>query len=388
MDARKRAPPGRAGPLGSPLAGGATPPLPMGRPGDLLSEAASSATTSLALSPVDSHSMSSMCAEEEAHLAAAGACDPDGGRPDAKSSALKALAGINRVVSRSRKVDAEALQAIKAHRAKVKAEGGHRHSRTLSSDSLPPLPELHALSPPHPRAQTSLVLPPGLAGTGSAFEAAGPGGPGVAPGVPLTSPRAYVEWLAARTLPQLLALQSAVDAEITRQLSGTRLGSGPVASDALLSAQYAAALLAAQRQQQRDHAAALQQALAAAAATRSFDGGQRHAGMPPLSPPRRAQHPAGGGHFATPPLLHAAPATPPDGAALAAHMAFSGGRHPLRPHAGALSLDAGMGMGPAGLDTPPDHLLGDLHAWLVRRRLPARVSPGARRERATAAARA
>lgn len=204
---------------------------------------------------------------------------------DAKTSALKALAGIGRVVSRSRQVDAEALQAIKAQRARAKAEGisvvngypGHGHTRKLSSDSMPDLGNSRGqsthgtissqtLSRPQHRRSHSSLHPPTSHAT-----------------LPLTSPGAYTEFLARRTLPELLALQRAVEAEIARQINsstasvhqqknslagGTPPSPSPSSTtpttDSMVSAQYATALANSSHQkEQQDQAVALQQALAA-----------------------------------------------------------------------------------------------------------------------------
>jgi hypothetical protein len=252
---------------------------------------------------------------------------------DAKSSALKALAGISKVVSRSRQVDAEALQAIKLQRAKVKAEGGpgsvssHRHTRTLSTESLPSLPELTGTSLPSITPATggsgavasgggfststssSMMPPPPSRGhrrshSGIPLSSGGGGGGGnsshltgngvgnnnstanssthLQGGVipPYTSPQSYSELLSGMGLADLLALQTAVDTEIQTQLSAAGLtplnmgiGASPTGThspqspaDVLLSAQYASAVLASQQQQQLHASAfALQQALAGVA---------------------------------------------------------------------------------------------------------------------------
>lgn len=74
----------------------------------------------------------------EEQVAAAHAAPPPR-RADAKSSALKALAGVSAVVSKSRKVDAEALQTIKMQRAKARAEGhAPGHSAAAASRAAPP----------------------------------------------------------------------------------------------------------------------------------------------------------------------------------------------------------------------------------------------------------
>lgn len=259
---------------------------------------------------------------------------------DAKSSALKALAGIGKVVSRSRQVDAEALQAIKLQRAKVKAEGGpgsvgsHRHTRTLSTESLPSLPEVTGTSLPSnmpatggagsasggggggggfstPTSSSMMPPPPSRGhrrshsgiplsgGSGNSVvghhHLAGGGNAGTAPsshlqgcGVmpPRTSPRSYSDLLSGLGLADLLALQTAVDNEIQTQLSAAGLtpltmgiGASPTGThspqypaDVLLSAQYASAVLASQKQQQvHASARALQQALAGVASGMGFN---------------------------------------------------------------------------------------------------------------------
>lgn len=241
---------------------------------------------------------------------------------DAKSSALKALAGIGKVVSRSRQVDAEALQAIKLQRAKVKAEGApgsvgdHRHTRTLSTESLPSLPELTGTSLPSnlpatgganttsggggfstPTSSSMMPPPPsrvhrrshsGIALSGDGSSSGGIAGAGhhhptgsgngskpassshvQGSGAMLsqTSPQSYSELLSGLGLADLLALQTAVDHEIQTQLSAAGLnslsmgiGASPTGSlspqapaDALLSAQYASAMLGSQQQQHQQH---------------------------------------------------------------------------------------------------------------------------------------
>ena len=205
---------------------------------------------------------------------------------DAKSSALKALAGIGRVVSRSRQVDAEALQAIKAQRARAKAEGGStsgthgtvkkNHERNVSSDSMPDLmvntrghvshacyPSKGTSRPQHRRSHSSLHPPTSQAS------------------LPLTSPGAYREFLAGRTLQELLALQKAVEVEISRHINTslqhrpapansmigqeTPVSPPPVAAsnDSFLSAHYAAKLLGSHEKVEQDQAVALQKVLSA-----------------------------------------------------------------------------------------------------------------------------
>lgn len=218
---------------------------------------------------------------------------------DAKSSALKALAGIGKVVSKSRRIDAEALEAIKAQRARNKAEGEshHKHSRTLSSDSLPPMPELTtgtslplsqcststgATTPTHPtfhpqrihrRSHSGIpVPPPSIISTHTSY--------------PLTSPLAYADWLSLRTLPELCALQSALEIELSKHHATGVAQTPSPAVDAFLSAQYnaafgttlnasssssATATAVHHHQQQAEHAAALQQALAAVATGTAID---------------------------------------------------------------------------------------------------------------------
>jgi hypothetical protein len=69
-------------------------------------------------------------------------------KDDARSSALKALAGVSAVVSKSRKVDAEALQTIKMQRAKARAEGlGPGHAAAASRAAPPPAADSAAASP-------------------------------------------------------------------------------------------------------------------------------------------------------------------------------------------------------------------------------------------------
>lgn len=310
---------------------------------------------------------------------------------DAKSSALKALAGIGKVVSKSRQTDAEALMAIKAQRAKVRAEGGHRHSRTMSSESLPSLPDQSStpphVAPParghHRRSHSGIQLP-----TPSA---------GLVASVPQTSPFAYADWLAGRTLPELLALQKAVQNEIARQLSS--ISSGPTvggavsptrsvgSNDALWSAQYAATLLTAQQQQHQDHTVALQQALAHAAATINMDSGRggvssplsrgSPSGTPFMSsgrPPRSPQKSFSGA--TTPPLdPFAQPGSPfsEPGNLAAAAASLSFALDPATPSPGAAPLDmaslSSLGMGSSGSRpsmpsshsaTPEFSFLGDL----------------------------
>jgi len=185
---------------------------------------------------------------------------------DAKSSALKALAGIGKVVSKSRRTDAEALLAIKAQRAKDRAEGKpfHRHSRTLSSGSMPLSDSSSATAhmPPsnrggHRRSHSSIQLPSPSAG--------------LVASVPLTSPYAYANWLAGRSLAELLALQEAVQKEITKKSNNSNIGGGkavafPPSSSSPgsgMSSHYSAALLAMLRDQPQrgDNTNPLQQSM-------------------------------------------------------------------------------------------------------------------------------
>lgn len=140
---------------------------------------------------------------------------------DAKTSALRALAGIGRVVSKSRQTDAEALQAIKAQRAKSKAEGsGHRHSRTLSSESLfhlRDLPSSQAHTPTKTHSDARAVV--GHRRSHS--------------GIPLSnvqmnsSPTAFAflqtntfyDLLAGKTLAELLEMRTAIDREISKHIA-------------------------------------------------------------------------------------------------------------------------------------------------------------------------
>lgn len=209
---------------------------------------------------------------------------------DAKSSALKALAGISKVVSKSRQVDAEALQAIKAQRAKVKAGVGqtsaHQHSRTMSTESVPSLSEHSSSSVPQ---STSSGGNGGASGSVSssamlqgsrAHRRSHSGIPQAAAyGSPLTptstSPQTYSDILSCMSLADLLALQCAVESEIQKQLQSAGLISCASTSsqsppqspaEAIISAQYAAAVFATQQQQQHQHltasAIAMQQTLA------------------------------------------------------------------------------------------------------------------------------
>ncbi len=254
---------------------------------------------------------------------------------DAKNSALKALAGIGKVVSKSRQVDAEALQAIKLQRAKVKAEAGpgslgsHRHTRTLSTESLPSLPELTGTSLPsnmpatglgtssggaasssmmpqqpsrgHRRSHSGIPLSGGagggshLQGGSTSSHLQSSSGGGVMPS--RTSPQSYSDLLSGMGLADLLALQTAVDTEIQTQLSAAGLtplsnlgiGQSPTGThspqspaDVLLSAQYASAVFASQQQQQLHASAlALQQALAGVAS---------NMGMNNTTPQSQQQH--------------------------------------------------------------------------------------------------
>lgn len=212
---------------------------------------------------------------------------------DAKSSALKALAGISKVVSKSRQVDAEALQAIKAQRAKVKAGVGqssaHPHSRTMSTESVPSPSEHSGSSVPQSTSSggngggSGSVSSSAMLQGARAHRRSHSGIPQAAYGSPLTtptstSPQTYSDILSCMSLADLLALQCAVESEIQKQLQSAGLISCASTSsqsppqspaEAIMSAQYAAAVFATQQQQQEQQhqhltasAIALQQTMA------------------------------------------------------------------------------------------------------------------------------
>ncbi|KAL4444248.1 hypothetical protein ABPG75_011985 [Micractinium tetrahymenae] len=238
---------------------------------------------------------------------------------DAKSSALKALAGVSAIVSKSRKVDAEALQAIKSQRAKARAEGHPAGSSLSAASSLPapgasgaagratpppaaPLagtvdsgtglsPFASATSQGLTRTPSSSNLTAGLGGSGA------PGGTalGQATSLPIsmhstqrnrrpstTPPASAADFdalVSKMTITELVALKQAVEGQLAKQalaLAQLQASTQQAAQADVLSQQYAALLLQSAQQaqlvqqlssqQQAAHAAAIQQALSAAAA--------------------------------------------------------------------------------------------------------------------------
>lgn len=236
--------------------------------------------------------------------AAAAAAAPPVKKEDARSSALKALAGVSAIVSKSRKVDAEALQAIKSQRAKARAEGLTPGTATPGGTGR--------VTPPPGTVVPSVAVPaqegPGISPFASATSqgmARSPsnnnisslgGGLGHATSLPISmhsaqrsrrSPAStppasaadYDAMVSKMTITELVALKQAVESQLAKQaMALAQLHANqqqvPATTD-MLSQQYAALLLQnAQQaqlvqqlssQQQAAHAVAIQQALSAAA---------------------------------------------------------------------------------------------------------------------------
>ncbi|KAL4441488.1 hypothetical protein ABPG77_001992 [Micractinium sp. CCAP 211/92] len=264
---------------------------------------------------LDARSSSGACQERASHASSAalqrtGSAAAPGITPKkdaaAKSSALKALAGVSAIVSKSRKVDAEALQAIKSQRAKARAEG-HAAGSLSAASSLPgPAPgggAGRATPPPAPlacAADPGADLSPfasatsqGLARTPSSSNL--PASLGQATSLPIamhssqrsqrpsTTPPAsaadFEALVCKLTITELVALKQAVEGQLAKQalaLAQLQASTQQAQQADMLSQQYAALLLQnAQQaqlvqqlssQQAAAHAAAIQQALAAAAA--------------------------------------------------------------------------------------------------------------------------
>ncbi|PSC75921.1 hypothetical protein C2E20_1333 isoform A [Micractinium conductrix] len=237
---------------------------------------------------------------------------------DAKSSALKALAGVSAIVSKSRKVDAEALQAIKSQRAKARAEGhgpaGGAGAGLTSASSLSAPGPAGRGTPPPPASLGSgdagvgvspfaSATSQGLVRTPSASNLAAalpPGGPlGQATSLPVSThapqpPRSrrsttstppasaadFEALVSKMTITELVALKQAVEGQLAKQalaLAQLQASSAPAPAPAadMLSQQDAALLLQSAQQAQlvqqlssqqaAAHAAAIQQALSATA---------------------------------------------------------------------------------------------------------------------------
>eukprot|EP00887_Chlorella_sp_A99_P001161 scaffold14.g1161.t1 len=338
------------------------------------------------------HSISSQLSGSGAAGSEAGEDSHAGGeerppvRPiDAKSSALKALAGISAVVSKSRKVDAEALQQIKSQRAKTKAKGIALQSQRSGTPppAEAPSPFAAAAGLSFGRA-ASLDPGAGLPGGGAALalghatslptHAGGRGGGGArgayAPASPPQAPAgapagSFDDLVAKLALGELLALKEAVEKQLTKQalsLAGLRsasLGAPapppplPPAPADIVSARYAAVLLSAQQssaaqaqaqaqlataqqaaaaqlsqQQAAAQAAAIQQALAAAAAAAGVS-------LPPA-----------GGRGGAPPQT-----VSPDAAAL---MGLAGAAAAAPPPAGLSAFGVGGTLSMPTQGLPPD----------------------------------
>lgn len=247
-----------------------------------------------------------------------------GGAPkkvDAKSSALKALAGVSAIVSKSRKVDAEALQAIKSQRAKARAEGRVPAPLTTASSVPAPAPGgAGRATPPAPaplgggggdgsiglspfatassqglvRTPSSSNLTASLGGSRGAPQGSGLNQASSLPismhssqqqqrrrsisGHPHSPGSEYDSLVCKMTITELVALKQAVEGQLAKQalaLAQLQASTQHSVQTDMLSQQYAALLLQnAQQaqlvqqlssQQQATHAAAIQQALSAAA---------------------------------------------------------------------------------------------------------------------------
>ncbi|PRW51091.1 hypothetical protein C2E21_5567 [Chlorella sorokiniana] len=240
-----------------------------------------------------------------AAAAASAAAAPPVKKEDARSSALKALAGVSAIVSKSRKVDAEALQAIKSQRAKARAEGLTPGTATPAGGTgrVTPPPgtvasvaavgaqEGPGISPFASATSQGLARSPSSNNMGSLAS-----GLGHATSLPISmhsmqrtrrSPAStppassadYDAMVSKMTITELVALKQAVESQLAKQaMALAQLHASqqqvPATTD-MLSQQYAALLLQnAQQaqlvqqlssQQQAAHAVAIQQALSAAA---------------------------------------------------------------------------------------------------------------------------